>query len=232
MDAKGIARALRAQLKVLGHELTQGQALELVAKSAGWKDWNAIVAQDQPKALTSGKYCPKCGKQGTVIVGASAFIEQGPYTNDRYCFEGQADHYVCEACGGQFVDWSSAWPELREVSDLLCLLDRRDGHWIAWLYPIGHVLAELADSPGDQVPDKAAVIERARRENTAALVSGEAALEGPVRLVDELAAESRQSLFIPDGGAEPYEAILEMRRGLSKEDLDRVVGVPENALLF
>jgi Glyoxalase superfamily protein len=236
MDAKGIARALCAQLRTLGHEVSQSQALELVARSAGWKDWNAITAQDQPKpkpkpkAVTRGLYCPKCGQKGTVSVAASAFVEQGPYVNQRYSFEGEANHYVCNACDGQFLDWTSAWPELRGVSDLLCLLEKKAGRWQVVLFPMSHVLAELADSGGDHAPDEAAVIARAAQENAAALRLGDEREEEPLRLVEELGAESRERVFV--GGPLPYEAILAMRQVLSKEDLDRVVGVPKDGLLL
>lgn len=225
MDAIGIARALRVQLTALGFEVSHSQALELLAKSGGWKDWNTLSAQSEPTpAVRSGLYCPHCGKQGVVSVAASVFVEQGPYENDRYAFEGQADHYVCDECGGQFVNWESVWPELRDVSDLLCLLEEKNGSWSVVLYRLELVLTGLIGASGEE-PEEESVIARARAENAALVRSGTRIVEGPVHLIEELDKTLRERVFV---GGSPEGALRAMRQELSREDLTCVVGLPEN----
>lgn len=149
MDAKGIARALRKELSGLGLDITHSQALELMARTAGLKDWNVLSAQPTgplaPAPATTGYHCPGCGKQGTLKSPCTAFVEQGPSNEDGYLCEGNADHYYCSACGHQFLDWSSDWPWASEQSGYLVLLGRvESGAWVAFAYAAGDVLAVLA----------------------------------------------------------------------------------------
>lgn len=112
MDSKGIARALREQLGTAGIDISMAQALEVVAKTGGYRNWNTLVhsSSKKPESADLGPgihYCPQCGKTETLKVKASAFVEQGEYVGSSYEFEGQADHYACKHCGYQFLDWSS-----------------------------------------------------------------------------------------------------------------------------
>lgn len=115
MDAKGIARALREQLGSIGMDVSMAQALEVVAKTAGHRNWNTLlhIGGNKPApvlapATTNGiRFCPQCGKEHTVHSVSSAFVEQGEYFGNSYEYEGDADHYLCNDCGYQFLDWQS-----------------------------------------------------------------------------------------------------------------------------
>ena len=55
-DAKRMARTLRDRLADLGHPITHGQALEMVAAQFGQRDWNtlaAAIAVDTPEPANS-----------------------------------------------------------------------------------------------------------------------------------------------------------------------------------
>ena len=43
--AKTQAKALRASLQATGQDISHAQALELIAKSLGFKDWNTLHAK-------------------------------------------------------------------------------------------------------------------------------------------------------------------------------------------
>lgn len=164
MDAKGIARALRTQLQHLGLELTHSQVLELVAKTAQLKDWNTLATREKPsQPQGTGMFCPHCGKQGTVNSHCTAFVEQGPGNEDGYLFEADANHFVCSACGGQFLDWSSSWPQYMQEDGYVALVEPYMGRWKARLVPLGTMCAVLEthgwDREGMPEPgDKAAVL--------------------------------------------------------------------------
>lgn len=120
MDSIGIARSLRKQLQGLGIDLGHAQVLELVSRTAGVKDWNTLSALAKAcgasaqapapaAAPASGKphTCPHCGKAGCLEVIGTGFVEQGECSGCDYEFEGDANHYRCTECNGQFLDWSS-----------------------------------------------------------------------------------------------------------------------------
>ena len=46
-DAKAMAKTLRASLVPLGHKISVGQSLELIAKAFGVADWNTLSAAIQ-----------------------------------------------------------------------------------------------------------------------------------------------------------------------------------------
>jgi hypothetical protein len=148
MDAKGIARALRTQLKTLGFELSHSQTLELLANTAGDKDWNVFVAKAampvaETQKPTEGFFCPKCGKHGKVTQVASAFVQQGPSNEDGSMFEGDADHLECASCGHQFLNWRSTWPAYLRNTGYVVLLDKSGMPGVAKLYELGVVCAVL-----------------------------------------------------------------------------------------
>lgn len=123
MDPKGIVRALRVQLGELGITVSHAQALELVAKTAGLKDWNTLAAKAtaSPEVPKPGSFfCPKCGNAHSVKNVGSAYVEQGPYDGKSYLYEGNAEHFECSACGNQFLDFQSEW--VHYASDKYCVL--------------------------------------------------------------------------------------------------------------
>lgn len=61
--AKAQARALRAAMEAEGREIGHSQALELVAKSHGFRDWNTLYA-----SFGNGPVCPVA--LGQVVEGA------------------------------------------------------------------------------------------------------------------------------------------------------------------
>lgn len=66
--AKAQARALRAVLQAEGREIGHSHALELVAKSHGFRDWNTLFA-----SFGNGPVCPVV--LGQVVEGA--YLKQG-----------------------------------------------------------------------------------------------------------------------------------------------------------
>jgi DNA-directed RNA polymerase subunit RPC12/RpoP/predicted RNase H-like HicB family nuclease len=155
MDAKGIARALRTQLKEINVTLTHAQSLELVAKTAGVKDWNVLCARQAPCAETgTGLFCPHCGARGTVFVKADATIEQGPWDGKSFVYEGDAPHYVCNTCGGQFLNWESDWPNVLEHTETLMLLRHcKDARFRAYWVRVNVLLAARGDSLEELLAD-------------------------------------------------------------------------------
>lgn len=161
MDIKGIARSLRAQLQHLGVELTHSQTLELMARTANLKDWNVLAAaqgaqaarkglEDEARASALGAlFCPGCGARGTVHVRASAFVEQGPGSDEGYLYEGDADHYVCASCGYQFLQWSSNWPKYRQQRGIVLMVEPALQGWRASAFELGVVQAVLAERSED-----------------------------------------------------------------------------------
>lgn len=150
MDIIGLARALSAQLKKRNVLFSHSGILELIAHTAGHKDWNVLSALAKKQGTTVntelGLFCPKCGKQGHVITKTTAFVEQGPSVKNEYLFEGNADHYTCGNCEYQFLDWQSDWPSYNSDEDLIIVAyrDSRYAEYLAYLYPVGVVQAMLA----------------------------------------------------------------------------------------
>lgn len=163
MDAKGIARALRTQLKEINITLTHAQSLELVAKTAGVKDWNVLCALHAPRTDTgTGLFCPHCGARGTVSTHADATIEQGPWDGKSFAYEGDAPHYVCSACGGQFLNWESDWPSVLEHTETVMLIRHcKDAHFRAYWARVNVLLAARGDSLEEFLAD----IEEAYQEH-------------------------------------------------------------------
>jgi hypothetical protein len=230
MDTKGIARALRAQLRKMGHTVSHSESLELVAGTAGLKDWNVLAARQAPVEKTqvakSACYCPTCGAVGTVSIKATAFVEQGPYRGDVFAFEGDADHYVCSACNGQFLDWSSEWPALRTMTDMVLLIveSRYSPGVLARLYPLGGILACLG------AEDHAAqeVIERGRREVCGILALNRAAAIDALTLADELSDDLSEREAT---GATPREAVRKLLSQLTADEVKALVNRPSEAQL-
>src|SRR5215470_6362313 len=86
-DAKAMAHALRDALKAKTFEITHSEALELIANTFGYANWNILAARIEaaerqasaqvprsPKTL----YCSFCGKSQhevqKLIAGASAYV--------------------------------------------------------------------------------------------------------------------------------------------------------------
>jgi hypothetical protein len=53
-DPKAMARRLRVELAHYGQDVSHSQALELVAKAYGLKDWNTLAARPRPGQVTGG----------------------------------------------------------------------------------------------------------------------------------------------------------------------------------
>jgi hypothetical protein len=51
-DAKAMARALRDALKAKAIEITHTEALELIAKAFGYKNWNILSAKTAARRRT------------------------------------------------------------------------------------------------------------------------------------------------------------------------------------
>lgn len=57
----------------------------------------------------NGKCCPRCRSQNVRQEG-SGFVEQGRFDGQNYENDGQADQYVCGACGYGFLEWVPWFP--------------------------------------------------------------------------------------------------------------------------
>ncbi|MBC8740454.1 hypothetical protein F6X40_27850 [Paraburkholderia sp. UCT31] len=144
-NAKTQARKLREYLISKGVELGHSEALEAVSAMDGAADWNtraaALVAAPQKDEL----FCPYCGVRGKVRDVGCAFVEQGSSIGDGYLFEGNADHFRCTGCGGQFLRWQP--DELAtKCSDLLVFVyeePEHEGVWHAFSVEFGEVAAAL-----------------------------------------------------------------------------------------
>jgi hypothetical protein len=175
-------------------------------------------------AADSGRYCPGCGRRGTVSVAATAYVTQGPKVGDEcYAFEGNADHYRCGRCEAQFVDWSSSWPILSGITTLLAVIGHRSSDPVRWtvnVIAVGDAIALL----GSKVSEEE-LIERAEAENCAVLCSKTDPV-GPITLFEELSGDLVQFSF---RGTSSAEALSDLRAKMHPGSRDRLVGIPGSA---
>jgi hypothetical protein len=173
-------------------------------------------------AAGNGLYCPGCGRRETVVIAASAFVVQGPKVGkDYYAFEGDADHYECEHCEAQFVNWSSVWPQLSNISTLLALIGHRGSDPVRWtvnVISVGEAIALLGVCEEE-------LIERAVAENTAVLASRTGPV-GPVGLFDKTSGDLVQFSF---RGESAHEALADLRAKMPPASRERLVGIPASA---
>jgi len=78
-------------------------------------------------------FCPVCGAKNTLIEAGSAFVEMGDYDGKKYEFEGDAPHYECAECGGQFTGWSVDLAEKRSRDELVGVVGTQNGRIVGAL---------------------------------------------------------------------------------------------------
>jgi len=78
-------------------------------------------------------FCPCCGAKDTLVDACSAFVEMGDYDGKHYEFEGDARHYECGACGGQFTGWSADMAEKRARDELVGVVGTQNGRIVGAL---------------------------------------------------------------------------------------------------
>lgn len=89
-----------------GSPFGHSQMLQLMAKAEGYNSFQAMQAT-LAKAPSVPGFCPHCGAAVTLRPRGSVYCEQGEYIGSSYEAEGQADHFECSRCSGQFTNWSS-----------------------------------------------------------------------------------------------------------------------------
>lgn len=184
----------------------------------------SLCRRGAQSAEDSGRYCPGCGRQGTLSVAATAYVTQGPKVGDEcYAFEGNADHYRCGHCKAQFVNWSSSWPHLSGITTLLALMGHRSSDPVCWtvnVIAVGDAIALLDDKVCEEE-----LIERAAAENVA-VVDSRTDPVGPVTLFEELSGDLIQFSF---RGTSAAEALADLRAKMPPGSRDRLVGIPGSA---
>lgn len=79
-------------------------------RALGWgREEFAKALRNLLEIRPHGLRCPRC-LNAQVHIQGGAFIEQGEWEADsqRYEREGEADHWVCTACGFGFLEWTVA----------------------------------------------------------------------------------------------------------------------------
>jgi hypothetical protein len=106
-DAEGYIKQRAAAISRAGCTLKHSQILQALARSEGYKSFQALKA-----ALPQfgPAFCPHCGAAGTLKNVGTVFCEQGEWDGKSHEAEGDGVQYRCDRCSGQFTDWSGIEP--------------------------------------------------------------------------------------------------------------------------
>ncbi|MAY62327.1 MAG: bleomycin resistance family protein [Rhizobiales bacterium] len=129
LDAKAMARAMRETLSESGVSITRGQALEIVARQFGERDWNVLAAK-----IEAGAKGEK-SSESTFVLGSAVPII-------RIFDEAKAKDFYLDFLGCR-IDWEHRFaPDM----PLYCQVSR------------GDMVLHLSEHSGDATPGSNAVV--------------------------------------------------------------------------
>jgi hypothetical protein len=207
-DAKAMAQTLRSGLKAQAIDISHSNALELIARTLGFRDWQVLAAKIESQRVArklvhpqSGSasasntlHCSFCGKTqhevSKLIAGPNVFICDACI---GLCNDVVDDQHLLESAGAlEALDAKSA----EQLSELKAKARTRIAHGRQLLEQIETVRRRTGraqpGAPGRSDPQSAFILSRSPQERaaySAALKASVAAIERVAEKADRLLAE-------------------------------------------